>query len=297
MRNLLLRITLLFFFSFFASQQLLSQQQQTTFTEGSGYFEFSGHPALKGQKMRVFYHIPDGENVEMPFLFVMHGVLRNANTYRDNWIDLSNKYNFIVLVPEFTQELFPKSRSYNYGNMFDIEFFPVSKELWTFSLIDPIFDYVVQEIGSNQENYDLFGHSAGSQFAHRYFLFMGQTKANRIIASNAGTYTMLDESIEFPYGLKDTDISSEEIKRLLQNKLIIHLGEEDTDPNHKYLNVSAQAMAQGPNRFERGKNFFNRAKKTASDLGVHFGWELRTVPKVAHNNGEMAIDIAKYLFK
>lgn len=270
--------------------------QGTTLQKGSGYFEFSGHPALKGEKMRVFYHLPRENQSSMPVLFVMHGVLRNADTYRDNWVELAEKYQTIVIVPEFTQELFPKSRSYNYGNMFDANSKPVAREYWSFSLIDPIFDYVVKKLGNSNKKYDLFGHSAGSQFAHRFFMFMGDTKADRVIASNAGTYTMLDKNVDFPFGLKGTGLNIQNVKNMLQKKLVVHLGEEDSDPQHRYLNVSAEAMAQGKHRFERGMKFFKEAEALAKKYGVKFEWDLRIVPGVAHNNDEMAKDIAKYLF-
>src|SRR5690606_6524092 len=107
---------------------------------GAGMFMFSGPSALEGDSMRVFYHRPTGDIETMPILFVMHGVNRNADTYRDNWIELSEKYKILVIVPEFTQELFPKSRAYNHGNLLTAVGEKNPPDAWSFSLIDPIFD-------------------------------------------------------------------------------------------------------------------------------------------------------------
>lgn len=264
---------------------------------GKGSFEFDGFPSLKDKKMRVHYYLPKGEVEDMPVLFVMHGVLRNADVYRDNWIELANEFRFIVIVPEFSNENFPGSRSYNYGNIFAKNGELIDEQFWSYSLIDPIFDYVVLKLESNALQYDLFGHSAGSQFAHRFFLFKRETKARRVIAANAGSYTMLDVDVNFPYGLKNTNLTEKEIKKLLSNKLIIQLGEADTDPNHKYLNRSKEALEQGSNRFARGLNFFQHAKKLSQKYNIEFKWQLLTVPMVGHDNGKMAIDAAKFLYQ
>lgn len=264
---------------------------------GKGSFNFDEFPSLKDKKMLVHYYLPKGEVKNMPILFVMHGVLRNADVYRDNWIELANEFRFVVIVPEFSKENFPGSRSYNYGNLFEKNGEPIDEEYWSYSLIDPIFDAVVLKLGSNALQYDLFGHSAGSQFAHRFFLFKTETKARRVIAANAGSYTMLNDEVNFPFGLKNTNLSEKGIKKLLSNNLIIQLGEADTDPNHKYLNRSKEALEQGSNRFLRGLNFYEHAEKLSQYHDIEFKWQLRTVPMVGHDNGKMAIDAARFLYQ
>lgn len=263
---------------------------------GKGHFEFEEYQSLKDKKMRVYYYRPEGEIKNMPILFVMHGTLRNAANYRDNWVELADEFRFIVIVPEFSKINFPGSRSYNYGNMFNKKGEQVDEKYWSYSLIDPIFDYVVEKTHSKEQQYDLFGHSAGSQFAHRFFIFKNKTKARRVIASNAGTYTMPNLDVDFPFGLKGTNFSAKQLDRLFSKKLIIQLGEEDTDPNHKYLNRSKEAMKQGEYRLSRGKNFYKMAKKITEEKRIEFNWELRTVPNVGHENGKMAVDAARYLY-
>lgn len=263
---------------------------------GSGVIEYKQSILLDNSPMRIFYHAPEGDLSKMPILFVMHGVLRNADVYRDNWVDIANKHQVLVLVPEFSNELFPGGRSYNYGNVFTKDHVLNPENEWSFGLIDPIFYFVANQIDSDQAGYDIFGHSAGSQFVHRFFMLQNNTKANRIVASNAGSYTMLDRDKEFPYGLRGISMSDERIKSILNREIIIQLGEEDIDPAHKNLNVSPEAMEQGRNRFERGHTFYNHAQKLAKDLGVEFKWKLKTVPGVAHENDKMAIAIADYLY-
>lgn len=269
---------------------------QSLLPAGSGIFHFSTHPALRGDSIRVFYHRPVGKVAEFPVLFVMHGVNRNADTYRDNWVELSEKYKILVIVPEFTKERFPGSRMYNYGNLWSKDGKLNAEQDWTYSFIDPIFEEVVRLSVSKAKQYDLFGHSAGAQFAHRFFLFKRDTKVSRVVAANAGSYTMLDTGVDFPFGVNGMEMDEDRLKSLLARDLIVQLGEEDTDPKHRNLNVTPEAMKQGAYRFERGMNFYESAKECADRLGVSFGWTLRTVAGVAHDNAGMALDIAGYLY-
>lgn len=285
-----LLLTLAVLFSFFTAP-LYAQ-----LSYGSGSFEFSGYKPLKDKPIKVFYYQPEGDVKNMPILFVMHGVLRNADTYRDNWIELAERYKILVIVPEFSKEFFPGSAMYNFGNVQAKNGSLNNESVWSFNLIDSIFDDVVKQTGSDQKKYDLFGHSAGSQFTHRFVLFMKKNKTNRVITANAGSYTALDFDVNYPYGIKNIGLDDERLKLLLQKELVVQLGEKDIDPNDKNLPKGKEAMKQGNFRLERGKYFYEMAKAQAKRLKVPFNWKLRTVPDAAHQNEKMAIDAAKYLY-
>ncbi len=47
-----------------------------------------------GPEIRVFVTHPDGLAPERPVVFVMHGVQRNADEYRDQWHELAIKHQF-----------------------------------------------------------------------------------------------------------------------------------------------------------------------------------------------------------
>lgn len=264
---------------------------------GKDVFVFNDYEPLKEKPVRVFTYRPEGDITKMPILFVMHGTLRNADTYRDNWIELAEKYDLLIITPEFSDEDFPGSRGYNLGGMFDSEGNPVEEQYWAYSLIEPIFDRVLELANSEQETYDIFGHSAGAQFTHRLLLFKENLRANYVISSNAGWYTMPDFEIEFPYGLKNTALNEESLKQRLEHTMLIQLGEEDNNPNHRYLRTSPEAMKQGEHRFERGHKFLKEAENLSRQNGAGLQWFIRTVPGVGHNNAEMAVDIARYLYE
>ncbi len=288
MRRIVQKLFLISGTFLFLSTQLVSQPLQ----QGAGTFQFTNN----NKSLQVYYYVPEGDVKTMPILFVMHGTNRNADDYRDNWIELANTYKILVVAPEFTRADYPGSRGYNLGNMFDKEGNKVPENRWAFSLIEPIFDKVIDLTQSDQKSYDMFGHSAGSQFTHRFILFEKNLRINRVVSSNAGWYTIPDFEIAFPYGLKNTMLKNETLANNFRMKHIIQLGEEDNDPNHKYLRKADEAMKQGKHRFERGNYFYQQAKNAAQKLNTPFNWEIRTVPGVGHKNAKMAIDAASYLY-
>ncbi|MEM9682961.1 MAG: hypothetical protein AAF942_06835 [Pseudomonadota bacterium] len=262
---------------------------------GKGSFEYKN--PIDGDTLTVWYYRPEGTGSDAPIVFVMHGTNRNGATYRDNWVELAQRDGFLVVVPEFTKSQFPGSRRYNMGNVFRAAGGRKPQEEWAFNVIEGVFDDLKSRYGMTADSYDIFGHSAGSQFVHRMVLFMPDARIGTAVAANAGWYTMVDEDVDMPYGLAATETPSERIKDALGTRMIILLGEEDNDPNHRYLRRAPEAMAQGAHRFERGQKFYDTARAYAQAKGIPFDWEIETVPGVAHSNRKMAPAAAKYVGK
>ncbi len=277
---------------------LLFNTAQKTFAQiskGTGNFMYNGYKPLADKPIKVWYYSPIDAPANLPIVFVMHGVKRNGDDYRDNWIDLAKKHNLLIIVPAFSKEYYPKSRSYNLGNMFDTEGNPIKEEKWSYSVIEPLFSHIKNMIESKQESYILFGHSAGAQFVHRFVLFKPQNQARLVISANAGWYTMPDFGTAFPYGLKNTATTSKGLGKSFDKKMIILLGEDDKDPNHKHLRKTAEAMVQGAHRFERGQYFYKESLHKAEEMNVRFNWEIATVPNVGHQNLKMAEAAVSYM--
>src|SRR5262245_61817828 len=71
-----------------------------------------------GRTIPVWYYLPQDAGPDAPVLFVMHGVNRDADRYRDEWLPHAKKYGFVLLVPEFSKEAFP-DEAYSFGNVLD----------------------------------------------------------------------------------------------------------------------------------------------------------------------------------
>ena len=97
----------------------------------------------------------------MPILFSFHGASRNADDYRDFWINMANENEFMVFAPEFSSSNYPGlGDNYLMGNVFEDGDNPEAGELnspnhWTFSVIEPLFEYIKLDISGTQCCYEL----------------------------------------------------------------------------------------------------------------------------------------------
>jgi len=252
--------------------------------ESKWFFDGWDGPAID---VRTF--VPEHATEATPIAIVMHGWSREAERYFDDWKALGKAQGFIVVVPHFPVEDFPSSNDYNLGHVFEQGTTKLRpQETWTFSAIEPLFDAVVAKSGGKQTEYTLFGHSAGSQFVHRFLYYMPDARVSRYLAGNAGWYTMPDFDTEYPYGLEDAAISDEQLAVAFQKDVVILLGREDVDESDPDLRNTPEAKRQGKNRFARGLTYFSVAKTNAEKLGVELQWRLVIVEGAGHENGQMA---------
>ena len=262
---------------------------------GNGRFDFNSYEPLKDKPVTVYTYLPDEENKDIPIIFVMHGQNRNAKDYCAAWNSPAREYGFLVVCPEINSEYYPNSAFYQQGGMYNDDNY-LDSTFWTFNLIEEIFSHLQAENVTAAKTYGIYGHSAGSQFVHRYALFTDPTNASIIIPSNAGWYTLTSMGENFPYGLKGSPLSNNRLVSKFSLPLVLLLGEEDTNPNDPSLRKTSQAMRQGAHRYARGKFFYNIAKTKATELGADFNWKLQTVPSVGHSNANIAPVAAKLFF-
>jgi poly(3-hydroxybutyrate) depolymerase len=243
--------------------------------------------------MRVYTYRPRKCDSTCPILFVMAGDKRNAAEYRDYWELPADKYGFLVVAPEFSQQYWPKAAAYNLGDVASQD----DREKWSFSAIEHLFD----EVRDGQKEYRIFGHSAGGQFVQRMALFRPDSRASAMAAANPGWYTMPEWRKEkaadsFPYSLVGSKAGDTQLRQALERRFVLLVGEKDNDPDSENLNQSAGAKKQGLSRVERGENFFKAATAAAQALGSKFAWELVEIPDVAHDGAAMSRAAADALY-
>ena len=272
-------------------------QNASQLSIGAGMFTMPETTGANQEDLRVFYYRPSGWTPEKEIVIVLHGVQRNAEEYRNEWKKYADDYNLLVICPDFSESKYPGVGYYNVGNVMNTDNEKGKlqpREQWIFSVIDRVFSEVHARSGATTDTFTLFGHSAGAQFVHRYFLFSPESKAKRIISANAGWYTMPDRDIPFPYGLKNIPVTNKDLTKEFAKPVIILLGENDTKTGG-VLRQTLLAAREGSNRFERGNKFFAMAKNEAETLGVPFNWKLITVPGVGHSDAKMAAAAAKLI--
>lgn len=284
---------------------LFNVQPNCAFAEslpvGESSYLLEESAGVNDDPIRIFTYRSAGWQPGDMIVFVFHGMNRNAEDYLAGWIPHADENNLLVICPKFTKEKYPESRYYHTGNIMDRtdgkgRLQPMDK--WVFLAADRL----ISEVKARTEAYEspvvIFGHSAGGQFVHRYAFFGGSPDVVLLIPSNGGVYTMPDYTIPFPYGLGGVPLSQDKLAAAFAKPVVLLLGEADVKRTN--LRVTPEADRQGLNRLERGKNFFEAARKKAAELGVLFNWKLITVPGVGHQGtkmGNAAMKVIKEYFK
>ncbi|OZV70578.1 T9SS type A sorting domain-containing protein [Winogradskyella aurantia] len=275
---------------------------QNLIENSTGSFIFTPQAPLNRPPIEVFYHIPNGDISNMPILFSFHGATRDGANYRDYWVGMANANGFMIFAPEFSSTNYPGlGDNYLMANIFDdgdnpsIETFNNQNE-WTFSILDPLFNHIKADISGQQQKYSAWGHSGGAQFLHRFVMYMPNSNLDTAVCSNAGWYTVPEFGVNFPYGLNLGQLPNNTLISAFSKKLIVHLGEDDTDPNSPGLRHNTIVdNQQGLFRLERGQYFYSTSETTAANLNVLFNWENELVPNVGHEPQLMANDALQYL--
>lgn len=264
------------------------------FIAGKGIVVYKGYEPLKDKPVNIHYYIPaDGNMATMPILFVMPGVDRNAGDYLNAWVEIAKNKKIMVFSLEFPLATYSSSQYIEGGMYSGSRLLPETQ--WTFSIIEPIFDYIVDAIGSKQKGYDMFGHSAGAQFVHRYMTFVPENRVLRGVSANAGWYTTLDFNVDYPYGLKNSPATLSGVTKFLGKQFFLHLGMADTDPKSSNLNHTSGSDAQGLYRYARGLYYWDNVKRLYPNP-VSFKWEKIETPKVAHDYVKMSSAASQFLY-
>ena len=253
----------------------------------------------------IYYYIPNNINSNTAVLFNIHPSARNGEQIRDFTINKAEEYNFIIISPEFSEAHFPGGDGFNLGNVYVDGDNPTPESLndvneWAFSIIEPIFDLFINNSDTEVDKYHLLGHSRGGQFAHRFMLFNSNGRFDKILTSGSGWYTVLDNNIQFPYGLNNSILtqdsplsSSSYLIDILNKNHIVQIGSLDNDPDFPGLRHNEFADAQGFHRLERAIHFYNQAESLAQVNSLDFNWTINIVSGLSHDiNGSTNTQIA-----
>jgi poly(3-hydroxybutyrate) depolymerase len=221
-----------------------------------------------------------------PMLMVFHGVLRNADEYRDHAKGMADRFGMVVVAPRFDSKQFGPGL-YQQGGLFrEGKVVPQPERTW--ALVPKLADEVRRLEGKPDLPYYLIGHSGGGQFLVRLAAFE-PTQAKRIIAANPGSDLFPDRAQDYPYGfgkLPPELADDAHLRRYLAQPLTLYLGTGDIERDDD-LDKSPEADRQGRTRLERGRNAFKAAESLAKRNGWPFGWKLVEAADVKHDHMAM----------
>lgn len=261
---------------------------------GTGKFTFVDERGDASKQLTVYTYLPAKvDAATAPIIFVMHGHGKNADGYRDAWARHADTHGFLVIVPLFDASGW--GATYSGGQQFVKNGKLIDPAMWSFSVIEHLFDAIKVATGNTRPAYYLYGHSEGGQFVHRLVFFLPEARYVHAVVANPGWYTMPDRTVNFPYGLANSPATEATLQKSLERNVTVLLGGRDIDPHHPQLRKTPEAMAQGRFRLERGQQFFRQAEDRCAKLQCRFGWKQQVVPGAAHSNRQMASAAAAVL--
>jgi len=252
-----------------------------------------------GDDLPVFVAKPGKINKATRLVVVMHGRKRNAEEYRDQWIEAAKDLNLLVVVPEFSEKNFPEVWGFNYGNVITPESEPIEKKLHAFSSISPLANEAIEKFKLKSNNWGIYGHGAGAHFVHRYVLHQPEANHTLAIAANLGWYLSMTDQ-QWPFGLTNSGIEDAQLKQAFSKYFLLMLGKADTStkPNSPYAKEHWDSISlQGEHRLARGRNFFKSAVEKSKEVDQFFKWGMVEVPtEKGHGNTEQMVPYAAEMF-
>ena len=249
-----------------------------------------------GDPLDVIVYIPNGAHKETKILMVVPGASRDTQRFHASWLSFAKEDTFAVITIGASKKYFPDEYSYNSGNVITSKGESIDSSEWLFTAIEKVFLTVKKRHGFEADKFYLFGHSAGGGFVHRYMLFMPDAPVEKAVSANPAFVTLPDRSEDYPFGLKNMPINSAMMRHWLESDLGIFLGANDIGPRTQPLSNGTKARKQGPNCLARGKKLYREAKSDAKNRNIDFGWTLKIVPRVGHDNRLIAPHARNFLF-
>ncbi|MEO5960024.1 MAG: hypothetical protein ABIR80_12980 [Opitutaceae bacterium] len=249
---------------------------------GRGRVEFS----FGGAPLTLFTYKPVGYR-EGPLLVVFHGVVRNAEEYRNFAIPMADRFGAMLVAPLLDEQRFPEEW-YQRGGLLDADGKAKPREAWMFNVVGAIVADVRAREARPALPYYLIGHSAGAQFLVRLAAYL-PGEARRIVAGNAGSLLFPSREHLFGYGLGGLppEVSDDAmLQRYFAAPLTLYLGTGDTTPRRRF-DASEAGMKQGPHRLARNRTFFALAESMAKARGWTFNWRKVETPDIDHDAARM----------
>ena len=251
-------------------------------------------------------------------LIIIHGRLRNAETYRqsaEQAAELAGQsQTTLVIAPQFLNEtdvaLHPVADTVLRWQGNDWMAGGLSTAPFALSSYGAL-DQIIQRVSDRKQFPDvkqivIAGHSGGAQVVQRYALLAHDQPALtaagvkiRYVVANPSSYAYFDERRpmafdhakcpgfnRWKYGLTDLPLyasgqTAVQIEgNYVKRDVTYLLGQDDIDPQHPALDKGCEAEAQGAYRLVRGRNFFNYLLRR-NPQGVN--QRLVEVPGVGHS--------------
>ena len=247
----------------------------------------------------TFYaYVPTTVPEEPDILVLVHGTPQEGETSESSaeflataWIDFAEKQGVILIAPTFTQEDFSSRLGDHalsgYRGLFGRE---IGADEWVLRLVRAY----QAAFGSADEQFYLYGHSAGGQFTGR-FLVTHPEALKAAVISSAATYPQPTTEVAWPFGMgelhTDVEWDPETVQRVdvvpdketwlaaTQVPLTVIVGLNDTGELPAYL-IPGQ---KGTNRYVIARNWVQDMGTFAETNGLESRFRLEIIPGIGHS--------------
>ena len=193
---------------------------------------------------RFFLYVPKGYDgqARLRLLVVMHGAGRRAEEYAGEFTDFADRHRYMILAP-----LFPRGERYQHLGIGEDDV--IRADLRLLDLVDEIGGRYNVETAT----FDLFGFSAGGQFAHR-FMYVHPGRLRAVVIAAPGTVTLPSIRDRWPGGVADLGTLTNvrfDLAQVWRVRPMLIVGEDDVDDEN--LNESEEANRFGQTRLQRAR--------------------------------------------
>lgn len=239
-------------------------------------------------------YFPDGWGKDSKLLVCIHGISRRYKQQIRLLMKYASKNDTVLVAPYFSDRHYHSFQRHDVG----------SDGLRSDQVLDNILNDISNRHDINANKFDLFGFSAGAQFAHRY-AYRNPDKIARLTICAAGWYTLPKFSKQYPYGLapNKTDTSKFEITEqqlcdFLRIPLTISVGEFDKRTDSSLNRSKIINTSQGYDRVERAINWTREVIMAAQDRQIESKIKFVFIPRSGHSFTECINygTLPRYLF-
>lgn len=212
-------------------------------------------------------YIPEDFNEKTKYMYtlavIVHGSLRNAQEYRDAFIEFAERNKVIIFSP-----LFPSGITNPWEND-SYKFVRIGNEAFDIVLIKMIEEFS-EKIGISMQKFLLHGYSGGGQFVHRFF-YLHPEKVMGLSIGAPGNVTLLDNTKPWYIGVADYEKKFNkrlEINKMRNVPVLMVVGNEDqetwmiNDRDAPYWDQ--RFLESGENRVERLKTL----RRSFEEVGI-----------------------------
>jgi poly(3-hydroxybutyrate) depolymerase len=240
-----------------------------------------------------FLYVPDSASAGAPVLVSVHGISRNAHEQAVVFSSLCDERGTVLVVPVFTAEQhkdYQRLGRRRRGDRADL-------------LLNRFLSEAGSLCGADVTQVQMFGFSAGAQFAHRYVMAHPH-RVSRAVVVASGWYTLPDPARKYPYGIRPgrslpgVDFNPERFLRV-PVEVIVGTGDVGVSNLRRGARIDAQ---QGTTRVERAQRWVAAMREAAVSFGMPPSVSLTEVPDIEHSftafceSGELVDRVRRFLF-